>query len=147
MSFTVKSMLYPTQWYCLWYYPSSELLFWYHTVLIKAYVERSTLSRGVFMHRRCQLIKTFVNKEERSYSLFLPNSMPFIINSVILSLLAVDDLRSIRLRWSSTTSNSVILPHNTPDSGSVVVMFIVTVRTVFQIEREECNIPYLWDMV
>ncbi len=27
---TVKSMLYPTQWYCLWYYPSSELLFSYH---------------------------------------------------------------------------------------------------------------------
>ncbi len=52
-------------------------------VLSKAYVARSTLSCGVFMHIRCQMIKSC---KQRSYLLFLPNSMHFIINSVILSL-------------------------------------------------------------
>ncbi len=32
-----------------------------------AYVAHSTLSRGVFMHGRCLLIKTFVKKEVTCY--------------------------------------------------------------------------------
>ncbi len=44
----------------------------------------SILFHGVFMCSRCQQIKNIC--KQRSYLLFLPNSMPFIINSVILSL-------------------------------------------------------------
>ncbi len=98
---TVKSMWYPTQWYCLWYYLSSELLFYIILVLRKAtpptkdtcympsllmpgtHEAHSFLSHGVFIRNRCQLIKTFANKVTL---LFLPNSMPCIINSVILKL-------------------------------------------------------------
>ncbi len=49
-----------------------------------AYVACSTLFRGVFMKGRCQLIKTFVNKEVTCY--FSPIPCLFVINSVILSL-------------------------------------------------------------
>ncbi len=58
--------------------PLQNIYFDIIPVLSNAYVA------CVFIRGKCQLIKTFVNKEV--YLLFLPNSMLFIINSVILSL-------------------------------------------------------------
>ncbi len=70
-------------------------------VLIKAYVACSTLSCGVFMCDRYQLIKIF----ERSYLLFLPNSMPFIINSIILRLQLDRDISNYMNSMASTQNN------------------------------------------
>ncbi len=40
--------------------PLQKFFFDITPVLSKAYVSRSTLSRGVFMHGRCQMIKTYM---------------------------------------------------------------------------------------
>ncbi len=47
--------------------PLQNFFFDITPVLNKAYVGRFTLSCGVFMHGRCQLIKTFVNKNVTCY--------------------------------------------------------------------------------
>ncbi len=57
-------------------------------VVSKAYVTCSTLSHGIFMPADQNIFK------QRSYLLFLPNSMPFIINYVILNLQLDRDMRN-----------------------------------------------------